>query len=145
MDASVILQAISTAFKGLQTVGDLIKANKQAEAATALADVQIKLGDLSSQCMQLGKMNLVLAKENAELKEKLTFAAKLVFKKPFYVTDSGDGPFCPKCYDDERKGIRLDGPHGGGYKRWDCPKCRNHFMENPDYKLPTAKSILDDY
>lgn len=135
MDTNLALQVLNTVFKGLGTVGDLIKNNKQTEAVVAVTDIQIKLGQLSAQFMELSQANAGLAKENSELKEKLEFKAKLKFKKPFYMTEDSDGPFCPKCWDDDKKGIRLDGP-SSGYKRWDCPKCKNHFMENPDYQSP---------
>jgi cell division protein FtsB len=142
MDNSLALQILNTVFKGLGTVGDLIKANKQTEAAVAVTDIQIKMGQVSAQFMELSQANTILAKENNDLKEKLEFKEKLKFQKPFYRTESGDGPYCPKCWDDERKGIRLDGPHTE-YKRWDCPKCQNHFMENPDYQSPPLRMTSD--
>ena len=72
------------------------------------------------------------------LKEKLDFKAKLIFKKPFYMTEAADGPYCPKCWDDEKKGIRLEGPKSE-YLSWDCPKCKNRFMENPNFQPPPIR------
>jgi hypothetical protein len=135
MDTTTALQVIKTTFSGLKTVADLIKDNKQSEAAVAVADIQIKLGDLSTQFMEMSATNLTLSKENTALKEKLEFKETLNFKKPYYVTKSGDGPFCPTCWDDDRKAMRLDGPDGGA-RRWVCKKCKNYFDENPNYVPP---------
>jgi len=69
-----------------------------------------------------------LRKENKELKDTLEIKAKMKFEKPFYFVTEGkqkDGPFCPKCLDDEGKQIRVT-DYGDG--SWQCPKCQSTFF-----------------
>ncbi|MEQ1596033.1 MAG: hypothetical protein ABL985_13145 [Casimicrobium sp.] len=118
---------ISTASSAIQLVGRLREINKSianAEFAKALADLAIELSELKIKVAGL-------LEENDQLKRQVAKkqTAELEFKEFAYYSASGDGPFCPGCYDGNGKTIRLTklfgrftdfGSHG-------CPSCKATF------------------
>ena len=120
---------VSSATTAIQLVSRLRDINKNvasAEFSNALADLSIELAELKIQVANL-------LEENDELKRQLVqqSAAELVFKDFAYYSVSGDGPFCPGCYDDKKKSIRLSKLSGalavlGSHT---CPVCEETFGE----------------
>ena len=50
----------------------------------------------------------------------------MIFKNNAYWKKSdGDGPFCPKCFDDNEKMIRISIDQPNDLSK--CPKCKNSF------------------
>jgi len=121
---------ISTASAALQLVGRLRDINRNvanAEFSNALADLALELSELKIKCA-------ALLDENDQLKRQLTQrqAPTLEFKEFAYYYNSGEGPFCPGCYDSSGKTIRLTkltapftdfGSHS-------CPACKETFGGN---------------
>lgn len=67
----------------------------------------------------------LLKGENQELKEKLRNKETLDFRNgAYWQKESGDGPFCPLCWDKEKDLIRLAYTNSS-YSR--CPACDNSF------------------
>jgi hypothetical protein len=120
---------IGTASAALQIVSRLREINKNianAEFSNALADLAIELSELKIKVAGL-------LDENDQLKRQLAqkHAQSLEFKDFAYYSDSGDGPFCPGCYDSNGNTIRLTkltkefsvfGSHS-------CPACKETFGE----------------
>jgi hypothetical protein len=120
---------ISTASTALQLVGRLREINKNianAEFSNALADLAIELSELKIKVAGL-------LDENDQLKRQLAQkqSTALEFQDFAYFSVSGEGPFCPGCYDSHSKSIRLTklpapftafGSHS-------CPACKETFGE----------------
>ena len=118
---------ISTASNALQLVTRLRDINKKianAEFSNTLADLVLELSELKIKVA-------ALLDENDRLKRQASTnaAASLEFKDFAYYTGTGEGPFCPGCYDTQKKTIRLSKLSGaflafGSHK---CPACNQTF------------------
>jgi len=83
-----------------------------------------------------------LRENNLKLKEENKISEKIVFEKPYYWLKDGlkkDGPYCQKCYDDNKKLIRLqemrDFPGC-----WKCSVCKCDFTDS-SYKPNNFDSV----
>ena len=76
--------------------------------------------DLYRQMLDLQTQVMSLLEENKSLRTTLETRATLTFKSDAYWRDGNEGPFCSRCWDDEKKLIRL---HLGGLAPA-CPKCK---------------------
>jgi len=76
--------------------------------------------------------NIKLKDEIKALKETADLSARVVWERPFYWLTRGgqerDGPYCQKCWDDDKKLIRLQ--HHGGPDHFICKVCKR------DYPVP---------
>lgn len=120
---------ISAAATALQLVTRLREINKNvanAEFSNALADLSIELASLKIQVA-------ALLEENDKLKKQVAqqHSAELKFKGFAYYSSQGDGPFCPGCYDTQKKNIRLSKLSGGftAFGSHSCPACKETFGE----------------
>lgn len=86
--------------------------------------------------MELREAVLELQEENSELKHKLsdaevqlTFNKSLHFESPFYYSGDDPVPFCPKCWEADKKAIHLPPPHHvTSGPRYDCVECKSIFI-----------------
>lgn len=120
---------ISTASSALQLVSRLREINKNianAEFSNALANLTVELSELKIQVADL-------LEENDKLKRALSQKqeAPLEFKEFAYFSDSGDGPFCPGCYDGSGKIVRLAKATAefSVFGSHNCPVCKEPFGE----------------
>ncbi len=120
---------ISTASTAIQLVGRLREINKKianAEFSNALADLAIELSELKIKVAGL-------LEENDQLKRQLAQkqSAVLEFKDFAYYSASGDGPFCPGCYDGNGKTIRLTklSEPFTAFGSHSCSTCKENFGE----------------
>jgi len=78
----------------------------------------------------------LLEGENSELREKLKFSESLNYKPHAYWTDKEDGPFCSRCWDKDRIGIRMHLTSGS----WgECPECKvqaDVYESLREFKIP---------
>lgn len=90
-------------------------------------EVYQRILDAEIQAMELVAENKDLKNQVAELQEQSRIKGELVFRDNSYwlPTDKNedDGPFCSKCWDDEKKLIRLH-RHEGWQPR--CPACETY-------------------
>jgi len=99
------------------------------------AELYKKILDLRDEIFELRENNLNLKTEIKALKEEKNINNKIVFEKPYYWLKDGDkkdGPYCQKCFDDDKKLIRLQ-EHKNG--RWYCLVCKNGVTDS-SYKTP---------
>ena len=85
--------------------------------------------DEYKQILELQKENEMLKKENKELQKKLEFQDDVEYKNNAYWKKSdGDGPYCPRCWDGDKKLMRMTTKVGGNFAT--CPKCKTkvNFM-----------------
>jgi len=84
-----------------------------------------KIIDLRDEIFELKEDNLKLKEKIKALEEEKKISEKMVFESPFYWLKDGekkDGPYCQKCFDDNKKLIRLQ-DHKNGH--WYCLVCKN--------------------
>lgn len=77
-----------------------------------------------------------LNEENEKLNEVINEIKTIEFKDDCYYFN-GTGPYCSRCYDAEKKKIRMtkrDTQMGTIYNK--CPNCRNEVLKER-YEIPT--------
>jgi|HubBroStandDraft_6_1064221.scaffolds.fasta_scaffold146396_2 hypothetical protein len=91
-------------------------------------DLQERLMGLREEAMSLQEENLKLRKRIQELEEQATLREELVFDGNLYwrkVGENKEGPFCQKCYDNDRKLVRLqDARRLAAARDWLCFVCK---------------------
>ena len=100
---------------------DLLKKGSNLEA-------QEKIMELREGALALQHENLKLHERINELEEELNLERVVQWEAPFYwkiIGETRDGPFCQKCYDSDRKLIRVLKTRGGW---WHCKLCRNSYL-----------------
>ena len=91
------------------------------ELVRAIIYLQQETLELQEKCSKLGK-------ENKELKAIIDEVKSIKFKNNCYYFDE-DGPYCTKCYDDEKKRMHMiekDNNKGSIY--YVCPKCKTEIF-----------------
>ena len=105
-----------------------------AELIEALADIKMETAEIKS---------LIIEKDEKiqSLEDQLNLKNNLIYEAPYYwmKNNSGDkeGPFCQKCYDADKKLIRLQKYSSNDL--WDCHNCSGVF-EGKNYR-PTPMSF----
>lgn len=73
-------------------------------------ELQEKIMELREQAVALQEDNVQLRKRVLELEAQAEIKEELEFRRGMYFRSKNgteDGPFCPRCYDDKNKVIRL--------------------------------------
>ena len=111
---------------------------KLAELIEALADIKMETAEIKSTLLEKDEKIL-------ELEKKLNLKESLIYDKPYYwieKKDINDGPFCQKCYDGNKKLIRLQGGKNG---EWNCLSCDNNFRDKTFvYQSIDTSDFFDD-
>jgi hypothetical protein len=131
MDIAAGLAAIKTSFDVIKGVRELLKhdkldpveiSNKLRELQEQMLDAQVALGDAQEEIRRL----------RTELAEQLRvreFGIEFQFNEGVYW--HRDYPYCPNCWDAERKPIRLDGPYAvpdaPSRSSWICPTHKSKY------------------
>ncbi|WP_458699857.1 hypothetical protein ACKGJI_08505 [Sulfurospirillum sp. 1307] len=134
------LTTISTALSSLKTAYDISKIISDSSTSLEEAEIKLKLSELISAIAdtksQISDIKLELIDKNEkiqELESALQVQNELEFEQPYYwklTGDSKDGPYCQKCYDDNKKLIRLQDEK---YGSWRCMVCESYFRDK-NYK-----------
>jgi len=142
MDMATIVSAYS-AVKNIKEIGEvLLNAKIDADSKQRVTEVIEKLGGIQDTLFYIREELLKVQEENHNLKvqvkqleEKLQQKGKLQYIKPSYWVvegETGDGPFCQRCYDAESKLVRLQ---EGSRDFWNCRECKNNY-HGPNYTPP---------
>ena len=134
---------ISSTLASIKTATEIAKLLKDADLSLEKAELKLKLADLIG-ALADAKLEVVRVQEIVtekdktikELEQQLDSKAKPTFERPFYwmnEEDEKDGPFCQKCYDSNKKLIRLQ--KRGNRDEWDCLECKEYF-QGPGYVPP---------
>jgi hypothetical protein len=116
-------------------VNDLFMQGKVEEARLELAGLQRRYVALCSE-------NTSFKMQMQEYEDILYLARNLVLEDGFYWLITGNikqGPFCPKCYDNEGMLMRLAGDPGDRF----CTACRESFVSRPRREERRAVASLD--
>ena len=103
-----------------------------------VAELIKKLGDieLNRRILKLENEVLDLAREKRRAEEKieelertLKFKQDVVFDEPYYWLKGDPTPYCPACWEHDRKGVHLViGFDDGKHARHDCPVCKHMYL-----------------
>ena len=79
-----------------------------------------KVVELEEQINTLSREKRTIEGQVAELQSTLSFSKVLSFKTPFFYAEGEPVPYCPNCWEGNRKSIHLVEATKGWYK---CPHC----------------------
>lgn len=143
MDLSTISTAISTvksAYELLKVISDSSGSLEEAEIKLKLAELKNAIVDTKSQISDI-QMELISKNEKIqELENQIKIQNELKFEQPYYwkITDGKqEGPYCQKCYDDNKKLVRLQDEKFGC---WRCLVCSSYFRDK-NYKEPDEDDV----
>lgn len=89
-------------------------------------DLKIKISELVTENLSLKSDNFDLKKKIDAIDEIKTITSQLFVRDKMYFQkkeSQEDGPFCTKCWDDEKKLIRVVNRKGMDVF-FECPKCK---------------------
>jgi hypothetical protein len=118
--------------ENLKEIGDLIRKYNDSK-------LDQKIGELEREIVELTVQIGSLEEENEELKRTLSLIKKMGFKKPFYYQEGDPVPFCPRCWEKEKRPVHLLGPiKVGTGLRYGCPSCKEFFMGDTGMSSPNS-------
>src|SRR5579862_1068420 len=94
-------------------------------------DLYQRVLGLHSDIIDLVEENNRLRDENKALKETAALTKKMVHKPPFFYQEGDPHPFCPACWEGDKKAVHLISSHEEETCiRWDCKTCKQMFLIN---------------
>lgn len=136
------IMSVTSALVGIKNAIDIARIIKDSNSSIEKAEINLKIADLigalADAKVAIATIQEDMAEKDAEitkLKNELKISGNIFYESPYYfikVDDKSerDGPFCQKCYDSNRKLIRLQSQETKGY--WLCKECENGYMDK-DY------------
>jgi len=90
-------------YEAIRDAGDVALKLHDAELNQHLATLRMEGAKLAEENARL-REELILLREAARVRDEMTFRANVYWRR-----DGADetGPFCPKCWDDGRKPVRM--------------------------------------
>jgi hypothetical protein len=129
------LAIIGTAFSHLKTSMDIAKLISDSTSSLSEAETKLKLAELISSLADL-KMELADIKVDLidkdevirELRNKIEEKESLIFDGKFYLKEGDNIPFCPTCWESNKKAIHLIFKHYQTYgKCQECEVCKTKY------------------
>ncbi len=123
MDVPATLAAIKASIDAGRMLRESVKMWEEADLKLKIADLINTLTDARIAISDLSDELRDAKRELAAERERAAEIAAMQFEAPFYwrqESDKRDGPFCQKCYDADRKAIRLI---ARADKLWRCAVC----------------------
>ncbi len=116
---------------------ELAKSIKDRELASKLFDIQALVAQFQSENIELQKEILDLKKDNQILTEKLNNKnQKTIFHANLLWLPDDEQPYCPTCYDCDRKLIHMH--------NFNAPYTRNRVvLTRPALKCPKCSHIAE--
>lgn len=145
------LVTISSFLGSLKTATEIAKWLKDSTVTIEQAETKLKLaeliGALADAKLEVAEIQELLLEKDKRIKELEDFQEirnKMIWRDSVYYqkSDEGeDGPYCPQCYDSNKKVIRLQN-YGTGH--WHCMTCDKSFYSNT-YKSSGSSVARTDY
>jgi len=104
-----------------------------------IGDIELyqKILDLQSSIMELSEKNGTQKEEIKHLNELMKITNKMTFRDQLYYMDGDSEPFCPRCWDSEKKAIHLHRNSKGSYR---CKNCDNNYLTD-EFREKPIKNI----
>lgn len=126
MDLEGGVRVFKEVINGLQALLDAKGSLEKAQADRQISALLSQVADLERQHRQV-------VAENEDLRRKLNVKVSMRYEAPaYYRTDTGDGPFCQKCFDDEGKEVRLQVRDRDEFMR--CTVCSKIFKKGSEVR-----------
>ena len=88
-------------------------------------DLYRQILDLQSEILDLTQEKRDIEARVQDIEEKLSFSKKIAFSSPFYFAEGDPIPYCPRCWEAERKAIHFPTPfNSAAGPRYNCPECK---------------------
>lgn len=132
----MVMDAIIGATTALKAVAEMAKALRNAEMNEKVADLQIRLMEITQELPQ---------KDQAlkEANDALSFKKKTVFRNNVVWAESEKDPYCPRCFEADRKTVHLTWYHTTYYK---CPNCDKAYeAATPGRSAHAGGQVVTDY
>lgn len=110
MDPTAGLATVTGIVQTLQALAGLSKNVNAVEFNQKLIELQRLIFELQGKLLEIQNENTMLTEENRRLKSVEEIRGKLIFSRQVYWVMDGDnldGPYCPNCWDLNRKLVRL--------------------------------------
>ena len=127
---SISLQSIKTALDISKELRNIDSSLKDAEVKLKLAELIEALSEAKIQLSEARDENQELKDRISELERKLNAPQEVEFREGRYYLanpkeSENPGPFCSKCFSDEKKLIPIEELPSGmqDFGRYRCPKC----------------------
>ena len=136
------IMSVTSALVGIKNAIDIARIIKDSNYSIEKAEINLKIADLigalADAKVAIATIQEDIAEKDSEimkLKNALKISDNIFYESPYYfirIDDESerDGPFCQKCYDSNRKLLRLQSQKIKGY--WLCKECENDYMDK-DY------------
>lgn len=111
----------------LKDIGKVLREADKIDQYQLILDIQQSLMDMQHKLQGLEE-------ENSKLKSMLELKSKMFYGQSVYWIknkEGKDGPYCPGCYDDKNKAIRLR-PVSDYAGEYTCPICKVGFTVNSE-------------
>ena len=130
------LGSISTAIATIKTSMEIAKLIKDCSSSLDEAETKLKLAELISSLADLKmeladiKVDLIEKDESIrELNERLKEKESLSFDGKFYLKEGDNIPFCPTCWESDKKAIHLIFKHYQSFgKCQECEVCKTRYF-----------------
>ena len=110
-----------SAIPSYRDIVDLLKKGATLEA-------QERIMELREATILLQDENHVLKDRVKQLEEALCFKEGLQFIAPFYFKEGDGNPFCPRCWEKDKRGIHVGPETAKGYIFIrTCPDCKAEY------------------
>lgn len=130
------LSATKTGFDLIKSVRELVKRQDidASEISARLLELQDLMLDARTALSQAQEEKAQLEARIADLTRMADFGKDFKMEEGVYWRNGV--PYCPICWDVDRKGVRLGGPSGGagfhGQMVWNCPFHKTSFGISDD-------------
>jgi hypothetical protein len=92
-------------------------------------EAQEKIMELREAVLELQEENTEQRRRIEALEQQLAFHKALRFDSPFYYAEGDSVPFCPRCWEADKKAVHLPPPQElMSGTRYDCIECDKMYI-----------------
>jgi len=128
-------------FNELKSIGKILQEAGKIEQYKQILEIREKLLEMQEEIEGLKK-------ENKELRDRFAVSEDLEYENNVYWVEKNesnkDGPFCSRCWDADKKLIRM---HPAGNSAFgECPNCKTSVQIDPGWRpRPMKTNRRDSY
>lgn len=105
-------------------------AKEIADLVKKLGDIELyrKIVEIEGEIIELTRANHLLEVRVQELTSTLALSTELTFKEPFYYAEGDLVPYCPNCWETEKRATHLvNGGDFSGNTKFECVPCKHTY------------------